>query len=260
MRCRSYCVSEAYQIDKLGLYLRDKEYEPKFFDDVIHVQLESGADVFCFEYGCLVFWNVEELNELNFIREISSFTYNPNKESLMDLYQYEIGSETNILEEEDQIILSADDSLIKLSFSHGLSQSVKLNAFEKEIAETIELTRYLPRELSEKGKTSLSRKKIAQHMGMLFAQRNFINLHTDLLDTPEFFWKRPRYEPYYEMSINYLDIRTRLDIVNRKLDVIHELYGILSDELKHRHSSFLEMIVVGLILMEVLITLWKGVM
>jgi uncharacterized Rmd1/YagE family protein len=258
MRCSSYCVAESYRIDALGPFLRNQNYEPKFFDNVIHVQLPTGGDVFCFDYGCLVFWSADELGELNFIRDIAGFAIHSMDEQIVDSYQYEIGHDTHIIEEDDRIVLGESNSFIQLSFSHGISQSVKLTAFEHEISKTIESTRYLPRELAEQGKTSLSRKKIAQQIGMLFAQRNFVNLHTDLLDTPEFFWKRPRYEPYYEMAIQYLDIRTRLDIVNRKLDVIHELYGILSDELKHRHSAFLETIIVGLILTELLLTLWKG--
>ena len=141
--------------------------------------------------------------------------------------------------------------------AHGLSQSVKLDVFENSIEKTIENTRYLPAELAEKGKISLSRKKISQKIGALFAERNSVNLHSDILDTPEFFWRRPRYEPYYHMASQYMDIATRLDILNRRLDVIHELYDILSNELKHAHSSHLEWVIILLIVSEVLMHLVK---
>jgi uncharacterized Rmd1/YagE family protein len=141
--------------------------------------------------------------------------------------------------------------------AHGLSQSVKLDVFENTIAQTIESTRYLPAELAEKGKISLSQKKISQKVGALFAERNSVNLHSDILDTPEFFWRRPRYEPYYHMASQYMDISTRLDILNRRLDVIHELYDILSNELKHSHSSRLEWVIILLIVTEVIMHIIK---
>jgi uncharacterized Rmd1/YagE family protein len=258
MRCASYCFSQSYTIDSMGLFLRDSFYEPKFFDDVIHISFNNGGDVFCFSYGCCVFWNTTEHQEKTFLDNIKSFAVDVLHESICDVCHYDLGSTTTILEEEDSIILSEDNPIMKLSFSHALSQSVKLSAFEKDVLNTIESTRSLPKELAEQGKTSLPRKKIAQYVGKLFAQRNFINLHTDLLDTPEFFWKRPKYEYFYEMAATYLDLKTRLDIVNRKLDVIHELYGILLDELKHRHSSFLEMVIVLLIFIEVVLTIIKS--
>jgi uncharacterized Rmd1/YagE family protein len=57
------------------------------------------------------------------------------------------------------------------------------------------------------------------------------------------------------MASEYMDITTRLDILNRRLDVIHELYEILSSELNHRHSSRLELTIILLILIEVVVVL-----
>jgi uncharacterized Rmd1/YagE family protein len=115
----------------------------------------------------------------------------------------------------------------------------------------------MPAELATKGKISLSRKKLSQKIGALFAERNSVNLHSDILDTPEFFWRRPRYEPYYVMGVQYLDITTRIGILNKRLDVIHELYDILSNELKHSHSSRLELVIIFLIFIEVMITILR---
>jgi uncharacterized Rmd1/YagE family protein len=134
-----------------------------------------------------------------------------------------------------------------------------MEAFEKSVAKTIERTHHLQEELGLTGKISLSRKKLSQKIGALFSERNSINLHCDILDTPEFFWRRPRYETYYHLASEYMDIKQRLDILNRRLDVIHELYDILSNELKHAHSSRLEWTIIVLIVIEVVMMLAKDV-
>ena len=57
-------------------------------------------------------------------------------------------------------------------------------------------------------------------------------LHVDVLDTPEFFWEYPELEPLYIMTANYLDIETRVEVLNQRLDVIHELFEMLGNELQ----------------------------
>jgi uncharacterized Rmd1/YagE family protein len=256
MRCSSYCTGDIYDIDELARFLREEGREPKFYDDVIHIRKENegsaGGDVFFFPYGCAIFWGLEEEEEHQILSGVSPYVIKPLPFPTHDESTYHYGETTAIEEEDDEIVLESEDVLIKLSLSHGLSQSVKLAWFEESVGQTIEKTRHIPDELAKHGKISLSRKKLSQKIGALFAERNSINLHSDILDTPEFFWRRPRYEPYYFMASDYMDIATRLDILNRRLDVIHELYDILSGELNHRHSARLEVVIIWLIFIEVL--------
>lgn len=255
MRCAYYCTTESYHLDELTKFLRNEGWDPKFYGDVIHIDRheDDSGDIFLFGYGCIAFWGFEEAKELETLEKLKAFETNSLPAFIVDACSFVQGDENHIDEENDEIVLDSSDPLVKLSLSHGLTQSVKLQAFEDLVDQTIERTRRLPQELSTKGRTSLSRHKLSQQIGELFALRNSINLHGDILDMPEFFWRRPRYEPYYHMASNYMDISTRLDILNRRLDVIHELYDILSDQLKHSHSSRLEWVVIGLIITEVLL-------
>ncbi len=260
MRCTSFCTADLYRIDAFAKHLRNEGFEPKFYDDVIHIQKEQEgniADVFFFPYGCIITWGLESDGEREVLEHIKGYELTPLSSVVEDYSTYLLGEHTQINEESDEIVLEEEDVLIKLSISHGLSQSVKLATFEESIGRTIEKTRYLPQELASKGKISLSRKKLAQQLGGLVAERNSINLHTDILDIPEFFWRRPKYEPYYLMAAEYMDIQTRLDILNKRLDVIHELYEILSNELNHLHSSRLELVIIYLIVIEVVLVLLK---
>ncbi len=267
VRCASYCNAERYEIDKLAIFLRKQGLDPKFYDNVIHIHKRRepnddatfNAEIFIFPYGCVSIWGLTEEEEGTFINDIKAFEVDSLLVATMDTSVYDYGDVTLINEEDDEIILESTDGLIKLSLSHGLTQSVKMEAFEQSIARTIQKTHHLPDELARTGKISMSRKKLSQKIGALFAERNSINLHCDILDTPEFFWRRPRYETYYHLASEYMDIKQRLDILNKRLDVIHELYDILSNELKHAHSSRLEWIIILLIVMEVVMMLAKDV-
>ena len=86
-----------------------------------------------------------------------------------------------------------------------------------------------------------------------------INLHYDLLDTPEFFWDYPEFEIYYEKVTNYLDIRSRVEVLNKKVEVIQELFDMLSNEQNHKYSSYLEWIIIVLIGVEIIMGLWEHI-
>jgi uncharacterized Rmd1/YagE family protein len=261
MRCASYCTTEYYALDALHNFIPSIGALSKVHDNALHVRLEtsSDADIFIFAYGCLNFWGLNEEEEHAFIKAITQYSIHPLADYTVDTSHYVDGPETLIIEEKDEIVLASPDPLIKLSLSHALTQSVKLEAFEQSIENTIKNTRHLPNELAEKGQISLSRKRLSKKIGALFSERNSVNLHSDILDTPEFFWRRPRYEPFYILARGYMDIDQRLDVLNKRLDVIHELYDILSNELKHAHSSRLEWIIILLIVSEVVMIVLKDV-
>lgn len=90
---------------------------------------------------------------------------------------------------------------------------------------------------------------------MLFAERNSINMHADILETPEFFWRRPKYLPVYKAAADFFDINIRIDIVNRRSNVVHELLSLLSMEMQHLQSNRLEWIIIALITIEVVISI-----
>lgn len=257
MRCASYCTGPTYDIEAVFQTHKSKTVNAQLYDEVVILLTGKERTMCVFAYGAVVFWGYTVKEERESLLRLAPFLKSPLAQVQEDTFVYQYGEETIIDEEEDRIILQSDDPILKISMSYGLSQSAKLAVFEHEIDKTIQRTRHLPAELAEKGKISLSRKKISQHIGKLFSQKNSINLDAYALDTPEFFWKRPRYEPFYQQTVEFLDIQVRLNILNSKLNVIHELYEILSNELKHAHSSFLEWVIIILIMVEVIISIIK---
>jgi len=253
MLCSSFCTSKYYNLE-----LIDKSYNPvKFHEDVVYIKLFDNVDVFIFDYGSFVIWNSTYDNVdlvKNICREIAEY---PLKIDAKDEFKFLYNSNTEINEESDLIYIDPDDIIIKLSFSYALSQSAKLEVFERSVSNTIQETSFLSQQVKKHGKITLSRRKLSKLMGDLFEERTSINLDCDLLDTPEFFWKRPKYEPYYLMTTEFLDIKQRMDVLHRRLDVVHDLYNFLSLELNNAHSSFLEWIIIILISIEIIMEIAK---
>ena len=89
-------------------------------------------------------------------------------------------------------------------------------------------------------------------------ERNSINLASDVLDTPSFFWENDEWDPVYTMLCKYLEHETRIDVLNRRLDCVHELLDVLQQQAENQHAYRLEWIVIWLIACEVVIqVLWN---
>lgn len=266
MKCYFYCTAESYKLKSILEYFRTKEIKCELFDEAVYIQITDqgpdNIDIFFFEYGCSIIWGGNEAICKDIINQIKPFESNPLPNTKDDLSTYILSTSQKsfISEDEDKIILESDDMLIKLSMSHAFAQSVKLIHFEEVVSRTIEVTKSLTHELATYGKISLSRSQLAKKVGVLFVERSSINLSVDVLDIPEFFWRRPKYEPYYLMASAYMDIGTRLDILNRRLSVVHDFYSILSEELNHIHSSRLELTIIILIVIEVLLVILKDIL
>jgi len=258
MRCSGYCTAEGYDNQRLFQVLQVSG-ATQIYRDVIHMQHkdEKGGkrDVFYFPYGVVIFWGFSIEEEKELLSALKKFEKEPLPRVELDEFSFSYGDKMKI--KEDLIVLQKKDAMTKLAVSYGLGQSVKLTVFEEVIAKTVESTKQLPRELSSFGKISWSRKETSQKMGELFLERNYINLHTEILDTPEFFWEHSELETFYRRVFHYLDMTKRVDLLNRRLNLMHELFEILGNELNHQQTSRLEMTIIILIVIEVVIALLR---
>ncbi len=252
MRCTCYNTAASYDIPRLSLLLQ-RQGAYQLFRNVAHTRVKEESldkgDIFYFPYGSVVCWGFTEAEEKAILKTLKEFEKEPLNKIELDEFIFTYSDQMKI--EEDEIFLHDKSVLTKLAISYGIAQSVELSTFEELIIKTVEHTKYLPEDLARNGKISLSRKQISQKMGEIFIERNYINLHSEILDTPEFFWDYPELEPYYRRTAHYLDLTKRVEILNKRLNVLHELIEILSSELNHQHTSRLELIIILLILIEV---------
>jgi uncharacterized Rmd1/YagE family protein len=261
MRCSSYCTASSYQIKQITDHLINSGFEPKIFDNVVHIQKELSKtiiDIFYFPFGSFVIWGANEEQEKTILNELKPFEVDQVKAPTSDWITFSLNTneeKTFIDEEKNELILHDDSIFIKFSISSALAQSVKLSILEQSVSDLLNDADPIQKELAKKGTISLSKTQISKQIGKLFSERYSINMHSDILDTPEFFWRRPSYEPLYLMTVAFQDIQLRHNILNHRLDIIHELYSVLSNELNYKNSTRLEMIIILLITLEVLLGL-----
>jgi len=257
MDASAFCTASSYKIKSLFHFLKSR-HATALFRDVIHIEAvndeeQRKVDVFYFPYGAVVCWGSSIKQAWRYLKDIKDFQDEPLATIEEDHFAYSYGEALKVVE--NRIILPDQQTLTKVAVSHALAQSVKLGAFEGTIANSFEKTKQIPDDLAKKGQIRLSRKEIRKKMGELFIDRSSISLHVNVLDTPEFFWERHDLEPYYALIAKDLDIETRCEVLNQRLDVMKELFEMLANEMHNQHSIRLEWIIILLILIEVVLTI-----
>lgn len=248
---------------------------------VLHLKINGDKDIFLFRFGCMVCWGGFTRDPLEEARKLlkpflqrpltSDHVEEENMEYVDEQHRpgdvQDIDDEENYLSEpehreavtipvkSDQIILTTKDPLERLAHSYAMAQSVRLNVFENAVERSIAHTRSIPETMAETGEVNIDTRELSKQMGGLLVLRCDVNLHTDILDTPEIFWDEERFEPHYVACRGYLDVDKRVEILNQRLGILKDLYDLLQNGLNVKHGNKLEWIIIILILVEVVLEL-----
>ncbi|KAK9839104.1 hypothetical protein WJX74_009646 [Apatococcus lobatus] len=270
-RITIYCIAESLNRTALEKRLRDQG--PKClvqaYPDVLYGQFqqpgsEAMGDIFYFDYGCVVFWGLDQKQEQQVLRNVVV----PNEENPLPPSEVEIDEfKFNYVANErphiqnDTITINprlSNDHHLKMSISFAFSQSTKLCTFEERVVDIVASTKDLPEILATTGKTPLSRKQIAQLIGKVFIQKSAVNLLSTVLDTPEFFWSAPdTMQALYKRVCEYVELDDRVEVLNNRFSVLQELLDMLRDHQNNFHTARLEWIVIWLIVVEVVVGLFE---
>ncbi|MEZ5511163.1 MAG: RMD1 family protein [Gammaproteobacteria bacterium] len=250
--CFAISIAESFQFQDLTRDLLAEE-RATLYRDTVHID-RNGRSAFVFAYGVVVTWqwNTEERETL--LKRLVRYHTNPYIDIETERFSFSVQPDPFKIQR-DHLFLNETAPLHLLAVSHALAQSVKLSTFETLVSRTIQSTAHIPRALADTGATHLSRKELAKIRGRLFLTKSDILVRYDLLDTPEFFWEYPELDPVYQQIANYLEIRNRTQVLSTRLTTIHELFEMLADEQKHKHSASLEWIIIWLIAVEILMFL-----
>jgi uncharacterized Rmd1/YagE family protein len=102
----------------------------------------------------------------------------------------------------NDVITLPDDSRAKsrLSVSFAIAQSAVLGIFEARVETKIKEFKYIPETLAANKDLRLTPQKLATMIGEVYKIRHDVNLHSEILDTPDFFWKEEDAEIVYKMT------------------------------------------------------------
>ncbi|KAH8086710.1 hypothetical protein JL720_7151 [Aureococcus anophagefferens] len=225
----------------------------------------SERHVFVFGFGCVVTWGFDRAVERELVlgdpAVRAGATSAAERVEAHDTLTYVAeapgvrGKRRGASFANDVIRLDGGDPLEKFTLAYALAQSAKLFVWEARVDVTIEDVRPIPERLAATGRTNLSETQISRMIGKIFTESTQVNLHSEILDSPNWLWEDDQHEPAYIALRDHLDVPDRVELLNKRLDILKELLEVLNTQLANSHSSRLEIIVIWLIIAEIVVTL-----
>eukprot|EP00164_Ancoracysta_twista_P005516 GFYU01007566.1.p1 GENE.GFYU01007566.1~~GFYU01007566.1.p1 ORF type:complete len:380 (+),score=111.19 GFYU01007566.1:141-1280(+) len=271
--CAAYHTSQAYDFPGLLKCLGDRygRHVHMYSDDAVYVpsDLEENAGTFFFKDGAFVTWGTPVEEHLKYREIVGPFEKSPHFQYEYEEMRYHYGIDRDSGMDADTIVLGVVDddkskALEKLAFSYAICRSVRLGVVERRMDDLVSSLKSVPNNLisgtdlldTTSAQTlrppRLTLKSVNVKLGLLLELRGYLNLHSDLIDTPDFYWEEPHLETLFTAISETLDMKERIEILNKKLDYSQELVEVLRTHLSEEHGIRLEWAIIGLITVEVL--------
>ena len=260
-RLSAFCTCESFAMTELIDFIEGStEFDGSMtlYGDVLLIkQKHLRREIFVFEYGVVVFFNFHPTKEANFLNLMKRFEHGPLAKYECEDFDFSYSTEYGKSGvSNDEIILGTHTSLEKLSVAFAVAQCTKLSVYEERIAAESDSSKHLSETLAKTGSIGLTQREISKKLGTLFAERNNVNLHFDVLDSPEFFWQEDKMKHVYDSLFQYLELGKRVETLNKRLGIMKEFFDLLNSQMERKHSNNLEWIVIWLIVFEVIVTVF----
>src|SRR5262249_19582418 len=141
--------------------------------------------------------------------------------------------------------------------AEALAKSVVLARHEREVSAVFDKTEPFARELANSGSMVGGRRAILQQIGNALSVQHRVTGPVAVSEKPDILWDKPSLERLYGALEEEQKLKDPAEAPNRKLKVVAEPAGVLTDISAPRRSLRLEVIIVFLILFEVLITIYQ---
>lgn len=261
MECLSFCVAKSIDLARLDHHFKSfsNEYSSIKTRDVLKLNPRNNSEhtVFIFKNGTVVSWGIKRYQINDYLNTIKLLIDKPVAILVHDEFNYQIADKTAIEPHDffdvDCLTMEDDSDELKLSLSYGFSQSVKLQYFETIIDALIEKYNPMIQALSHKGEMPISRKQIQQVIGEILGAKSELNLISNFLYHPKYFWQHPTLEEHFTMLERYLHIQRRVNAINHRLDTLNEIFDMFNGYLENRHGHNLEIIIIVLIAIEIVL-------
>ncbi|CUW40520.1 protein of unknown function [Magnetospirillum sp. XM-1] len=224
--------------------------------------IRAGREGFAvlFRYGVAVLINLDPMEEAVFLASLGKLVADPLPVQGRESAQVQIEPDGDDKVDPSGTVFLADTSPQRLQLvAEVLARDLVLSHYETRIAKVFDAIEPLAVSLSKGALRKLKTKELLAQIGeVLLAEHRMVG-RVELLESPEVLWVRPELERLFIRLEREYDLSGRNRALDRKLEVISDTAETLLDLIQTRSSMKVEWYIVGLIVFEILISIYEMV-
>jgi uncharacterized Rmd1/YagE family protein len=220
--------------------------------------LRIGRDgiAFLFRYGVAVFTGLSAIEEDDIVRSLRPRISEPADLPETDQVQILVrpGGEEQVDPSGGIALREASPDRLQI-VANVLSKSLILSHYEGRIADAFDQIEPLAERLQRTGRTGSQAKRLLQQIGgVLLTQHRMVG-RVEIVEKPDVLWEHPELERLYARLEDEYELAERSRAMESKLALINETVGALLDLVQDQRSVRLEYYIIGLIGIEILLSL-----
>lgn len=221
------------------------------------VRLDDGSIGVLFRHGVAVLVGSESQVEAALRERLAPLSDNPYGTVEVEELSVRIDAERpEGLHEGALLVQSGSLERIQL-IAEALSKSVLLAHYEMRLAADFDRIEPLALELERDGRIRGGTRGHLSRIGALLLIEQRMVGRAEIGDKPELLWEHPELEHLNAVLEDEFEIHERLTALDRKLELIARTERTLADLISTKHSLRVEWYIVGLIVFEILLTLYE---
>lgn len=238
-----------------GLY--EPALEPKVTLGPLVLPAGEAGLVVLFRYGVVVFFNLSEPEQKNFLKELRPRVETPLRRTETEEAQlYVAGKQPEGITPEG--IGIADLSLARLQIvATALARSVALAFYENAMAGAFDMIEPLARRLENPRGGGRRLRELLRHIGGTLLVQHRMTGRVQIQDKPDLLWDHPEVERLYLHLENEYELRERNTVLERKLALISQTAETAVNLMQNRSMLRVEWYIVILIVAEVLLYIYE---
>jgi uncharacterized Rmd1/YagE family protein len=238
------------RIDTRGL-----ERDDTIATNPLTLRIGQNGIAFLFRYGVAVFAGLSAIEEDDVVRSLGPRITERAASPETDQVQVLIKADAEHMVEPSGAIVLREASPERLQIvANVLSKSLILSHYEARIASGFDQIEPLAARLQQAGRTGYQAKRLLQHIGgVLLTQQRMVG-RVEMEEKPDVLWDHPELERLYARLEDEYELAERANALERKLALVTDTVGTVLDLVQNQRSVRLEWYIIGLILVEILLT------
>jgi uncharacterized Rmd1/YagE family protein len=217
----------------------------------LQFQYAENSYLYVYPFGCLVFFNMSASDVESVTQKLKSEVAGMLEFPTSETFDVMVGDNPRVEFEFLELKkLSADTTRL---VAMCLGQSAGLEYFENKADSMLTDTVELIEDLARRGRLPFNNKHLLRVIGSTASARQKILTNLAILDPPAETWKSKELEKLYRELHQNFDLEIRFRSLDRKLTLLQDNIEIIVDLASSQKNTFLEGLIVLLILLEILL-------
>jgi uncharacterized Rmd1/YagE family protein len=220
------------------------------------VSLEDGGIAVLYRYGAVVFFNATAAAEARFLEDLVQLVTHAYDQPETEKILIRIDPQVREGVETGTVVVKEGSSERLEIVASALGKSVALAQYEADVAANFDQIEPFAKQLQRTGRGGRNMRQLLRHIGGALLNEHKMVARAEVVDRPELLWEHPELEQLYLRLEDEFELRERVAILDRKLDLISRTARTVLDLLQKRRSIRVEWYIVALIVLEIVLSVY----